>query len=442
MRPAFRLLAVAFALALCAKQVHPGEVVRPGGRLVPCDLKPLGLAMSDVLPGSVSVIERSLVRLALRIENPSNCRVGAFTLNVRGEGADIFDSTYAGGIPAGRSLHVTATFRAPATPGSFDLSVTALYQGGSSQVTSVPFHLLLRVFRPSELDEALRLIQGMNHAGMRRARLLLDHVSIEHPESVDTSPRYHTLRGITAAIEAFSEAEVEVYHCEGLDDSCYHPCGSGWCYEPDVRRFPGYGAALVWINQALFHDPFDVEAHYWKWRILYFARFGGEETSDAQKTAVEACVDAYDSSTIPAGLRDMYGGFCRALSAHLKGGDLAPHRLTVERSLRQGSPPALTHFLLGWIDASAAQRTGKAVDWNRAIGSFTTSLERDPGVVHNRYYRGLSWDKVGRKDNCLNDLYDFLALAPDAPQAGIARAIVCRNASHLPACQSNYEGPQ
>jgi hypothetical protein len=204
-----------------------------------------------------------------------------------------------------------------------------------------------------------------------------------------------------------------------------------------VHRLYDYSAALTWLDQAIGHDPSDVEAHYWKWRVLYFAKIDGEDTVDEQRAALEACVAASSSSTLPAGLKEMYSGVCGASHAHVRGKDPAPYRRTVRRSIKHGAPPAFAHFLVGWIDALTAQRTGNESDWYRAIDSFTRSLAEEPRFAHNLYYRGLSWDKVGRKDNMLNDLYDFMVLAPDAPEASYARAVVCRQDSKLPGCRSN-----
>jgi hypothetical protein len=40
------------------------------------------------------------------------------------------------------------------------------------------------------------------------------------------------------------------------------------------------------------------------------------------------------------------------------------------------------------------------------------------------YWRGMAWDKIGRKDNMLIDLDQFVKLAPNAPNAGKAQALL------------------
>lgn len=63
-------------------------------------------------------------------------------------------------------------------------------------------------------------------------------------------------------------------------------------------------------------------------------------------------------------------------------------------------------------------------DWQPAKDAFDAVHERDPRYAHLYFYRGLAWDKLGRKDEMLNDLDQFVRLAPNAPEAKTARAIL------------------
>lgn len=63
-------------------------------------------------------------------------------------------------------------------------------------------------------------------------------------------------------------------------------------------------------------------------------------------------------------------------------------------------------------------------NWDAAVEQLTSALNTDSGLAYAYYYRALAHDKKGRKDLLVNDLGRFLALAPNAPEAGQARAVL------------------
>jgi len=63
-------------------------------------------------------------------------------------------------------------------------------------------------------------------------------------------------------------------------------------------------------------------------------------------------------------------------------------------------------------------------NWEAAKNSFDAVHESDPRYAHLYYYRGLAWDKLGRKDNALIDLDQFVKLAPNSPEAKTAKALL------------------
>ena len=63
-------------------------------------------------------------------------------------------------------------------------------------------------------------------------------------------------------------------------------------------------------------------------------------------------------------------------------------------------------------------------NWKAAKSSFDAVHELDPRYAHLYFYRGLVWDKLGRKDQLLSDLNQFVKLAPNSPEAKKARAIL------------------
>ncbi|MCK6683101.1 MAG: tetratricopeptide repeat protein [Thermoanaerobaculia bacterium] len=62
--------------------------------------------------------------------------------------------------------------------------------------------------------------------------------------------------------------------------------------------------------------------------------------------------------------------------------------------------------------------------WPEAVDFFTKSIEKDGGWAYAYYYRALSQEKLGKKDQLVNDMNRFLKLAPDAPEASRAKQIV------------------
>ena len=63
-------------------------------------------------------------------------------------------------------------------------------------------------------------------------------------------------------------------------------------------------------------------------------------------------------------------------------------------------------------------------NWKAAKSRFDAVDELDPRYAHLYFYRGLASDKLGRKDNLINDMDQFVKLAPNSPEAKAARAIL------------------
>jgi tetratricopeptide (TPR) repeat protein len=63
-------------------------------------------------------------------------------------------------------------------------------------------------------------------------------------------------------------------------------------------------------------------------------------------------------------------------------------------------------------------------NWPAAVEQLGRAIEQDSGLAYAYYYRGLAQEKLGRKDLLVNDMERFLALAPGAPEAERAKAIL------------------
>jgi tetratricopeptide (TPR) repeat protein len=62
--------------------------------------------------------------------------------------------------------------------------------------------------------------------------------------------------------------------------------------------------------------------------------------------------------------------------------------------------------------------------WDAAVEQLDRAISMDSGLAYAYYYRGRAQDKKGRKDLLVNDMSRFLALAPNAPEAPQAKAIL------------------
>jgi tetratricopeptide (TPR) repeat protein len=62
--------------------------------------------------------------------------------------------------------------------------------------------------------------------------------------------------------------------------------------------------------------------------------------------------------------------------------------------------------------------------WSEAVTLLTETVAKDTGRAMAYYYRGLAYDKLGRKDLMVLDLDRFVKLAPGAPEAERARAVL------------------
>lgn len=62
--------------------------------------------------------------------------------------------------------------------------------------------------------------------------------------------------------------------------------------------------------------------------------------------------------------------------------------------------------------------------WVDAVALLTKSLDRDSGIAYAYFYRALAEDKLGKKDLLVLDMQRFLTLAPNAPEAERAQAVV------------------
>ena len=92
-------------------------------------------------------------------------------------------------------------------------------------------------------------------------------------------------------------------------------------------------------------------------------------------------------------------------------------RKALKKAIRGGFDPAMVHHQTGLSYLFDEQ-------WEKARREFDKGLEIDPRYAPMYFWRAMAWDKIGRKDNMLIDLDQYLKLAPNAPDAGKAKALL------------------
>ena len=82
-----------------------------------------------------------------------------------------------------------------------------------------------------------------------------------------------------------------------------------------------------------------------------------------------------------------------------------------------GFDPAMVNHQIGFIYLFQQR-------WQEAKDAFDRGLTIDPRYAPIYYWRGLTWEKLNRKDNMLLDLDQYLKLAPYGPEAAKARTLL------------------
>ncbi len=92
-------------------------------------------------------------------------------------------------------------------------------------------------------------------------------------------------------------------------------------------------------------------------------------------------------------------------------------RKALQKAADEGYDPLLTTYQIGLSYVVQGK-------WADARDKLDAVLVLEPRFAYAYFYRGLAASKLGRKDQLNNDLHTFLDLAPDAPDAGNARALL------------------
>lgn len=92
-------------------------------------------------------------------------------------------------------------------------------------------------------------------------------------------------------------------------------------------------------------------------------------------------------------------------------------RTALRIAVRGGFDEAMVNHQIGLSYMFSGQ-------WAPAKDAFDLGLSVNPQYAPMYFWRGMAWEKLGRKDNMLIDLDQFVKLAPNSPEAGKARTVL------------------
>lgn len=164
------------------------------------------------------------------------------------------------------------------------------------------------------------------------------------------------------------------------------------------------------LSKASRMKSFEAVASYYEGEILY-----QQDKRDEARTAWNVAA-ARAAELTTANKNDATAQFyLGAASIRLK--KFASGRKALRIALQKDFDPAMVHHQIGLSYLYQKK-------WGKAKEQFDTGLEIRPRYAPMYYWRGMAWDKLGRKDNMLIDLDQYVRLAPNGPEASRARAVL------------------
>jgi len=154
----------------------------------------------------------------------------------------------------------------------------------------------------------------------------------------------------------------------------------------------------------------DAVATYYRGEVLY-QQSKRTEAHAAWQTAAQRAAEL-----VAADPKDATAQFYLGASL-VRAKEFGKARKALKKAFRGGFDPAMVHHQAGLSYLFDKQ-------WEKARREFDEGLEIDPRYAPMYFWRAMAWDKIGRKDNMLIDLDQYVKLAPKAPDAGKARALL------------------
>lgn len=164
------------------------------------------------------------------------------------------------------------------------------------------------------------------------------------------------------------------------------------------------------LTQMTKKKSVDAVATYYRGEVLY-QQSKRKEAGAAWQTAAGRA-----GELVAADPKDATAQFYLGASL-VRAKEFGKARKALQKAKRGGFDPAMVHHQVGLSYLFSKK-------WEKARHEFDKGLEVDPRYAPMYFWRAMAWDKIGRKDNMLNDLDQYVKLAPQAPDAGKARALL------------------
>lgn len=168
--------------------------------------------------------------------------------------------------------------------------------------------------------------------------------------------------------------------------------------------------ALAILENQVKNDPTDPVAEFYHGEVLRWLD-RGDEAKVAWQRAVDKATVAVEKNSRNCTARYYQG----AALVRLKRADEAKKAL--KRAAKDDFDSTMVNFQLGLVYLIQQ-------NWKAAKEAFDDVHDFDPRYAHLYFYRGLASDKLGQKADFINDLDQFVKLAPNSPEAKTARAIL------------------
>lgn len=173
-----------------------------------------------------------------------------------------------------------------------------------------------------------------------------------------------------------------------------------------------YEESLALLRKAVALAPADPEAHVWLGETLLRQKKQAEADAAFQK-AIDLATPKVAGDIAGKDFTSRY--WMGVAQQRRRAFDKSAETLTKLLELQP------THLMATYQLGLTRAFQGR---WADAVTLLTRALEGDSGIAYAYYYRALAQDKLGHKDQLVLDMERFLALAPNAPEAERARAVV------------------
>lgn len=168
--------------------------------------------------------------------------------------------------------------------------------------------------------------------------------------------------------------------------------------------------AVKTLDAAAKADTSDPAPEFYRGLALYWKKDANGSKDAWQKANTRA------KNIVAKQDKDARAHFYQGASAvYLK--QYGPARASLDKALANGFDDVMVNYHIGLSYAFEQ-------NWQKAKESFDQVLAKDERFAYAYFYRGMVWEKLGRKDNMLVDMDQFVKLAPEAPDAGKAKAVL------------------